>query len=154
MLPQSHQAVVLRLLQPLIEIQQQQPIGQGAGGSRWCSEAAGCLPNLQVLLHQRQVGADVGIPTEVATDGLNAVVTPAMPTGAIGTRPLQTVLQGLQVSDIHQQTVVTAGQDVARSTVIGRHHRQTAGRRFQQRQTEGSVRAGFTNRPRRFAAQR
>ena len=78
----------------------------------------------------------MGIPAVVAADRFHPIVAPATPAQRILGGPFQGLLQGPGIGHIHQQTVVAAGMNIARPTIVGRHHRQTTGRSLQQGETE------------------
>ena len=79
----------------------------------------------------------MGIPAEMTADGFHTVVTPVSPALGILTGTFQCLLKRTGISDIDQQSVVTSSLNVARPSVIGRHHRQAAGSGFEERQTKG-----------------
>jgi len=79
----------------------------------------------------------MGIPAEVPTDGLNPVVTPTAPTGAITAGQFQGLLKCPGIGDVRQKTVVATVLDVPWTAIVGGHHRQTTGRGLQKGESEG-----------------
>ena len=96
----------------------------------------------------------MGIPTEVPTDGLNPVVTPTAPPGAITAGQFQGLLKCPGIGDVRQKTVVTTVLDAlgppSSVATIGKPQAAASSRVS----PKGSVNAGFTNSPPRHAAQR
>jgi len=79
----------------------------------------------------------MGLPAVGLLHSLKALLTPLIPGGISSQGFLQRGAQRLAAGDIHQQPVAATAQDVDRTAIVGGHHRQTAGRGFNQGQTEG-----------------
>jgi hypothetical protein len=79
----------------------------------------------------------MGLPAVVGPNRLEPVVTPAPPTGGVADTQLNGRLQGTKVGHIRKNTIVATLEDVLGAAIIGSHHWQTAGSRFQQGESKG-----------------
>jgi hypothetical protein len=74
---------------------------------------------------------------------LKTIVTPTPPTLGIADAELNGSLQRTKVGNVRKHTIVATLENVLGPSIIGRHHWQPTGGRFQQGQTEGFSERGI-----------
>ena len=78
----------------------------------------------------------MSLPGKMALCAGDARTGPAAPLTAVAEYIDQDLTKSVGVQRIDQHAVLTVADDVARTTVFGRHDRQTTGRGLEQCQTE------------------
>ena len=100
-----------------------------------------------------QVAARVCLPRVVLVHALQPVCGTALPEGCVGQQLQQRLGDSVLVQRVDQQPVVAGGEDILRATVLGGYHRQAAGGRLQESESEGFCQGRIDKHPARCCRQ-